>query len=72
MTEAMQTQLEPVIREFTTGEYYPEVFRAKEEFFARAGVVHDDDAEFGRSGTRQRPQLVCELVGRHEHEARRH
>jgi hypothetical protein len=46
MTEEMQKKLEPVIREFTTGDYYPEVFRAKEEFFDRAGVVHEDDAEF--------------------------
>jgi hypothetical protein len=46
MTESMQQKIEPVIREFTTGEYYPEVFRAKQEFFERAGVVHDDDAEF--------------------------
>ncbi len=46
MTEDMQKKLEPVIREFTTGDYYPEVFRAKEEFFDRAGVVHEDDAEF--------------------------
>jgi len=34
------------MREFTTGDYYAEVFRAKEEFFERAGVVHEDDAEF--------------------------
>ena len=46
MTESMQNELEPVIREFTTGEFYPEVFRAKEEFFERAGVVHEDDLEF--------------------------
>ena len=42
----MQTKVEPVVREFTTGEYYPEVYQAKQEFFERAGVVHDDDAEF--------------------------
>jgi hypothetical protein len=46
MTEGMQVKLEPVIQEFTTGDYYSEVFRAKEEFFNRAGVVHEDDAEF--------------------------
>jgi len=46
MTEPMQTRLEPVIREFTTGEYYPEVYKAKQEFFERAGVVYEDDAEF--------------------------
>jgi hypothetical protein len=46
MTDSMQTRLDPVIQEFTSGEYYPEVFKAKEEFFERAGVVYDDDAEF--------------------------
>ena len=46
MTEEMQNKLEPVIQEFTTGEYYSEVFKAKEEFFERAGVVYEDDAEF--------------------------
>ena len=46
MTDAMQTKLEPVIQEFTTGEYYPEVFRAKQEFFERAGVVYEEDPEF--------------------------
>ncbi len=46
MTEEMQAKLEPVIQEFTTGEYYPEVFKAKQEFFERAGVVYEDDAEY--------------------------
>jgi hypothetical protein len=46
MTEAMQKRLDPVILEFTTGDYYPEVYRAKEEFLERAGMVHEDDAEF--------------------------
>ncbi len=46
MTEGMQKKLEPVISEFTTGEYYSEVFRAKEEFLERAGVVHEDDLEY--------------------------
>jgi len=38
--------LEPVIEEFTTGEYYREVYQAKEEFFEKAGKVYDDDLEF--------------------------
>jgi hypothetical protein len=46
MTESMQTKLEPVIQEYTTGEYYPEVYKAKQEFFERAGVVYEDDSEF--------------------------
>jgi len=46
MTEPMQARLEPVIQEFTTGEYYPEIYKAKQEFFERAGVVYEDDAEF--------------------------
>src|SRR6185503_9401026 len=38
--------LEPVIEEFTTGEYYPEVYKAKQEYFEKAGVVYEDDSEF--------------------------
>lgn len=41
-----QKYLDPVIEEFTTGEYYPEVYKAKEEYFEKAGVVYEDDAEF--------------------------
>jgi hypothetical protein len=46
MLEIMQQKMEPIVKEFTTGEFYPEVFRAKQEFFERAGTVYDDDAEF--------------------------
>lgn len=42
----VQKYLDPVIEEFTTGVYYPEVFRAKEEYFVKAGTVYEDDAEF--------------------------
>ena len=38
--------LDPVIEEFTTGEYYREVYEAKQEFFEKAGIVYDDDQEF--------------------------
>lgn len=38
--------LEPVIEEFTTGEYYREVYNAKQEFFEKAGIVYEDDSEF--------------------------
>ncbi len=31
---------------YTTGEFYPEVFKAKQEFFDQSGTVHDDDIEF--------------------------
>ena len=41
-----QKYLEPVIEEFTTGEYYREVFHAKQEYFEKAGVVYEDDSEF--------------------------
>ncbi len=41
-----QKYLEPVIEEFTTGEYYREVYNAKQEYFEKAGVVYEDDAEF--------------------------
>jgi len=46
MLDHMQEKLEPIIREFTTGDFYPEVYRAKQEFFERAGTVYDDDTEF--------------------------
>jgi hypothetical protein len=38
--------LEQVIEEFTTGEYYREVFNAKEEYFEKTGKVFEDDPEF--------------------------
>lgn len=41
-----QKYLEPVVEEFTTGEYYREVYNAKHEFLEKAGVVHEDDVEF--------------------------
>ncbi|MGZ3688798.1 MAG: hypothetical protein ACXWP5_03385 [Bdellovibrionota bacterium] len=41
-----QKYLEPIIEEFTTGEYYREVFTAKQEYFDKAGVVYEDDSEF--------------------------
>jgi hypothetical protein len=41
-----EAYLEPIIEEFTTGEYYGQVFQAKEEYFKRAGEVFEDDAEF--------------------------
>ncbi len=42
----MLLKLEPVIQEFTTGNYYREVFQAKQEFFERAGIIYEDDPEF--------------------------
>jgi len=41
-----QKYLEPVIEEFTTGEYYREVYNAKQEYFEKSGVVYEDDSEF--------------------------
>jgi len=41
-----QKYLEPVIEEFTTGDYYREVYEAKEEYFLKAGKVFEDDSEF--------------------------
>lgn len=41
-----QKYLEPIIDEFTTGDYYREVFQAKQEYFEKVGVVHEDDPEF--------------------------
>ncbi|OFZ17803.1 MAG: hypothetical protein A2X94_04350 [Bdellovibrionales bacterium GWB1_55_8] len=41
-----QKYLEPVIEEFSTGEYYREVYEAKQEYFEKAGIVYEDDVEF--------------------------
>lgn len=44
--EMYKKYLEPLIEEFTTGDYYREVFNAKQEFFEKAGIVYEDDPEF--------------------------
>ncbi len=41
-----QKYLEPIIEDFTTGEYYREVYNAKLEYFDKAGIVYEDDTEF--------------------------
>ncbi len=41
-----QKYLEPIIEDFTTGEYYREVYNAKLEYFEKAGIVYEDDSEF--------------------------
>lgn len=41
-----QKYLDPIIEEFTTGEYYREVYNAKQEYFEKTGVVYEDDSEF--------------------------
>ncbi|MEN9724002.1 MAG: hypothetical protein RJB38_1988 [Pseudomonadota bacterium] len=41
-----QKYLDPITEEFTTGDYYAEVYRAKFEFFDKAGIVYEDDVEF--------------------------
>lgn len=46
MAENLQKKLSNLMDLYTTGEFYPEVFKAKQEFFDQAGTVHDDDSEF--------------------------
>ena len=41
-----QKYIDPVIEEFTTGDYYREVYNARKEYFEKAGVVYEDDMEF--------------------------
>src|ERR1700751_2985196 len=41
-----QKYLEPIIEDFTTGDYYREVYNAKLEYFDKAGIVYEDDSEF--------------------------
>ena len=36
-----QKYLEPIIEDFTTGEYYREVYNAKQEYFDKAGIVYE-------------------------------
>jgi hypothetical protein len=43
---SIQRYLDPVVEEFTTGEYYREVYAAKQEFFEKAGIVYEDDPEY--------------------------
>jgi len=45
-TSSIQRYLDPVVDEFTTGEYYREVYAAKQEFFEKAGIVYEDDPEY--------------------------
>ena len=44
--QVVQRFLDPVIEEFTTGEYYREVYNAKLEFFDKAGIVYEDDSDY--------------------------
>jgi len=46
MADDLQKKLSTLMEIYTTGEFYPEVFKAKQEFFDQAGTVHDDDSEF--------------------------
>ncbi len=46
MPESLVLKLNQLMETYTTGEFYPEVFKAKQEFFEQSGTVHDDDAEF--------------------------
>jgi hypothetical protein len=41
-----QKYLDPVIAQFTTADYYAEVFKAKEEYFEKCGIVYEEDSEF--------------------------
>jgi len=45
-TESYSFYLDPVIEEYTTGDYYREVYAAKQEFFDKAGIVYEDDPEY--------------------------
>jgi hypothetical protein len=46
MPEILEKNLNILMDTYTTGEFYPEAFKAKQEFFDQAGTVHDDDAEY--------------------------
>jgi hypothetical protein len=42
----LEPYIDRVIEEFTTGDYYSEVYNAKQEFFEKAGIVYEDDADY--------------------------
>jgi len=42
----LQKYLDPIFEEFSTGEYYREVYNAKQEFFEKAGTVYEDDKDY--------------------------
>lgn len=44
--QAYQECLELLITEFSTGEFYRELFEAKQEYFLESGVVSEDDPDF--------------------------
>ncbi len=46
MPEILQSKLNTLMDTYTTGEFYSEAYRAKQEFFDQAGTVHDDDTEY--------------------------
>lgn len=41
-----QKYLDPIVEEFSSGEYYREVFNAKKEYFEKAGIIYEDDPEY--------------------------
>lgn len=45
-TQELTSALDPVVQWFTTGDYYREVYQAKQDFFERTGMVHEDDREY--------------------------
>ena len=45
-TQELQKYLEPIFEEFSTGEYYREVYNAKQEYFEKSGTVYEDDADY--------------------------
>jgi hypothetical protein len=46
MDHKIETYLEPIIEEFTTGEFYREVFEAKQQFLKDTGKIHDADPDY--------------------------
>src|SRR5512147_2478758 len=41
-----ESYLEPIIETYTTGPYYSEVYKARQEYFEKAGIVFESDREF--------------------------
>jgi len=42
----LQTYYDRLVEAFTTGEYYREVYNAKQEFFEKSGIVYEEDPEY--------------------------
>ncbi|MCO5143757.1 MAG: hypothetical protein M9962_11765 [Oligoflexia bacterium] len=46
MFERYQKAIDQIIEEYTTGDYFREIYEAKKDYFAQLGLVPEDDPDF--------------------------